>query len=236
MKTKRIIFIITITAFVLASSCKTQKTAVKSDLVLKNQIDTISYVIGSDFADNLKANGIEINPEVFMHSFKNKTNGGESLFTQEQIQTILTNFQKELQQKQEQTMNQDLVLNKVKGENFLSENKKNAGVKSTASGLQYKVITEGTGIKPGPTSNVTVHYEGKLIDGSIFDSSFKRGESITFGLNQVIPGWTEGLQLMSEGSTYELYIPSNLAYGDRNIPGIPAGSLLIFKVELIKVD
>jgi FKBP-type peptidyl-prolyl cis-trans isomerase len=122
------------------------------------------------------------------------------------------------------------------GEEFLATNKTQAGVKTTASGLQYKVIREGSGPKPTATSNVTVHYEGKLIDGSIFDSSYERGEPITFGLNQVIPGWTEGLQLMNSGSEYQLFIPSDLGYGDRNIAGIPGGSVLIFKVELLSFE
>jgi FKBP-type peptidyl-prolyl cis-trans isomerase FkpA/FKBP-type peptidyl-prolyl cis-trans isomerase FklB len=120
---------------------------------------------------------------------------------------------------------------------FLSDNARQPGVTVTASGLQYRVITQGAGARPASgDSEVEVHYEGRLIDGTIFDSSYQRGESITFFLNQVIPGWTEGVQLMPTGSTYELYIPSNLGYGARGIPGvIPPGATLIFKVELIRV-
>ncbi len=120
---------------------------------------------------------------------------------------------------------------------WLAENAKKEGVVSTASGLQYKVLTQGTGAKPASANaEVEVNYEGSLIDGTVFDSSYKRGESITFFLNQVIPGWTEGVQLMPTGSTYELYIPSELGYGARGVPGvIPPNSTLIFKVELIKV-
>lgn len=118
---------------------------------------------------------------------------------------------------------------------FLNQNKDKEGVKTTASGLQYKVIKEGVGKSPGAQSLVEVHYQGTLIDGTEFDSSYKRNETAKFPLNQVIPGWTEGVQLMKEGATYEFYIPSNLAYGDRDHPSIPAGSTLIFKVELIKV-
>jgi len=133
-------------------------------------------------------------------------------------------------------MKQESEGNKQKGKAFLATNKSQADVKVTSSGLQYKVIKKGEGPNPSATSNVTVHYEGKLIDGSIFDSSYERGEPITFGLNQVIPGWTEGLQLMNAGSTYQLFIPSELGYGDRSIPGIPAGSVLIFKVELLSFE
>lgn len=121
--------------------------------------------------------------------------------------------------------------------NFLEENKNKEGVQTTASGLQYKVVQEGTGKKPGPTDNVTVHYTGMLTDGRIFDSSVERGQPITFPLNRVIAGWTEGLQLMSEGSKYTLFIPSNLGYGAYGAPGsiIGPNATLIFDVELIKV-
>ena len=118
---------------------------------------------------------------------------------------------------------------------FLENNKKKEGVQTTSSGLQYKILTEGTGQKPQARSTVEVHYQGTLINGAEFDSSYKRGQTIKFPLNQVIAGWTEGLQLMKEGATHELYIPSHLAYGERDMSAIPAGSTLIFKVELIKV-
>ncbi len=121
-------------------------------------------------------------------------------------------------------------------QSFLTENSAREGVKATQSGLQYKVLTEGTGKMPTAESKVTVHYEGKLLNGEVFDSSYKRGETIQFGLNQVIPGWTEGLQLMKEGAKYELYIPYALAYGERGRPSIPPFSTLIFTVELISVD
>jgi len=125
-----------------------------------------------------------------------------------------------------------------KGEKFLAENKSKEGVKTTESGLQYKITKEGTGKNPKATDRVLVHYEGKLLDGTVFDSSIKRNEPIAFGLNQVIPGWTEGLQLMKEGGKAILYIPSKLAYGARGTPGGPIGpnETLIFEVELIKIQ
>lgn len=123
-----------------------------------------------------------------------------------------------------------------KGQEFLKENAKKEGVKTTASGLQYKVLREGSGKQPKATDTVEVNYEGKLIDGTVFDSSYKRGESISFPLNQVIPGWTEGVQLMKEGAKYQFYIPSKLAYGSRGAGGaIGPDETLIFDVELIKV-
>lgn len=122
------------------------------------------------------------------------------------------------------------------GRNFLAQNKTQAGVITTASGLQYKVLTEGTGKKPSAQGEVEVHYKGTLIDGTVFDSSYDRGETTSFFLNQVIPGWTEGLQLMSEGSKYVFYIPFELGYGPKGYPGaIPPYATLIFEVELIKV-
>lgn len=133
------------------------------------------------------------------------------------------------------THNTKTISNKGKKMNFLKINGKKDGVTTTDSGLQYKVIKEGTGSSPTAKDKVEVHYRGTLVDGTEFDSSYSRNQSIVFGLNQVIAGWTEGLQLMKEGATYELYIPSNLAYGNRALPGIPANSTLIFQVELIKV-
>jgi FKBP-type peptidyl-prolyl cis-trans isomerase FklB len=225
-----------IIVIMMLGSCKTKQVAEQKPVMLLNQMDTISYIIGADVSRNLEANGIAVNAELFAQGFKDRLNNIDTIFTQEEIQEILMAFQNELQNKQQEQMNQESAENKVKGQKFLEENKKNKDVIVTNTGLQYKVITMGTGNKPQATSNVTVHYEGKLIDGTIFDSSYQRGETISFKLNQVIPGWTEALQLMPTGSIYELYIPSDLGYGDRSIPGIPAGSVLIFKVELFSFE
>lgn len=146
------------------------------------------------------------------------------------------NFQKNMQKKQMEKMAQTSAPNKEAGNKFLEDNRKNEGVIETNSGLQYKVIKEGKGKSPAETDKVTVNYEGKLLDGKIFDSSYDRKKPETFPVNGVIKGWTEGLQLMKEGGIYELYIKSDLAYGDQGNPSIPGGSLLIFKVELIKVE
>ena len=140
-----------------------------------------------------------------------------------------------LQKKHTEELAKKSAANKEAGAKFLEENKKKENVKVTASGLQYQIVQEGTGKQPKATDKVTVHYTGKLLDGTVFDSSVQRGEPIEFGLNQVIPGWTEGVQLMKEGGKIILYIPSELGYGDRDMGQIPPGSTLIFEVELIKV-
>jgi len=220
---------------VLICACNTNKNATTS-VELTSRKDTISYIIGADIAGNLIQNSIEINQKAFMQGISDKFDKDEILFTDEQMKEILISFQQELQIKQQEKMDSEAKLNKEAGEKFLEMNKKNENVKVTDSGLQYSVIKEGDGKKPGATSEVTVHYEGKLINGNVFDSSYERGAPATFRLNQVIPGWTEGLQLMSEGSIYELVISSELGYGDRTMQTIPAGSTLIFKVELISVN
>lgn len=212
---------------------KDKKTAT---FQLATKTDTISYIIGADIYGNLQANSIDINVDAFMQGLLARKNGTDTIFTQEEIMLIINEFQKELQIRQQEKMDRELKENKAKGQQFLSENRQKPDVIETPSGLQYKVIQQGNGVKPNVNSTITVHYEGRLIDGTIFDSSYQRGEPITFELKRMIQGWIEALQLMPEGSIYELYIPSELGYGDRPIPGIPAGSVLIFKVELLKVE
>ncbi len=217
--------------------CKTKQIQEKTELVLKNETDTISYIIGADVAKNLSANEIEINKDLFIKGFVDHHNGIDTIFTQEEKQMIVMDLQRKLQMKQKEKMDKEKTENIAKGKIFLEENRKKEGVFVTASGLQFKVITETQGKKPTKTSTITVHYEGKLLDGTVFDSSYDRGEPVVFNMEQqFIPGWTEGLKLMSEKSVYEFFIPSELGYGDRPIPGIPPGSVLIFKVELISVE
>ncbi|MPM02371.1 Outer membrane protein MIP [bioreactor metagenome] len=160
--------------------------------------------------------------------------GNDTLFSQQQFQELMGRFQKEMQQKQQVEAAKEATINKEKGKAYMEANAKKEGVMQTASGLQYKILRDATGPKPTATNTVKVNYEGRLIDGTIFDSSYERGQPIEFGLGQVIKGWTEGLQLMSVGSMYELTIPSELGYGDRPMQTIPAGSTLIFKVELLE--
>lgn len=189
----------------------------------------ISYALGYEVAHQTP-------PELDIDSFVTGVRAGHArtkpAYTEEELQKAYTEFQQEMQKKQLQS-NQQV---QSSSDNFLNENKAKAGVKTTASGLQYLTTKEGTGKQPQATSVVKVHYTGKLVDGTVFDSSVERGEPIEFPLNQVIPGWTEGLQLMKEGGKATLYIPANLGYGAQGVPGtIPPNSTLIFDVELIEV-
>lgn len=203
---------------------------------LKDKRDTISYIIGSNIGHNLIDSYIDINPQMMMQGLTDAAkNIDTTYFSEKQKQLIMGDLQKELQQKQQEEMAKKAAENKKKGTDFLAENKKKSGVKELPSGLQYKVIKEGKGLKPIATDKVSVNYEGRLLDGKIFDSSYERGQPASFPLNQVIKGWTEGVQLMSVGSTYEFYIPSDLAYGDQGNQGIPPASALIFKVELLEI-
>lgn len=191
-----------------------------------------SYAIGINIGNNLKHDGLELDYDAFVQGIKDAY-AGKNQFTDQQMQEIFTELQQDLEAKKKSGAAAEIE----KGAKFLAENKKNPEVKETASGLQYMVLQEGKGEHPTATSRVTVHYTGKLIDGTVFDSSVDRGEPITFGLNQVIRGWTEGLQLMTPGSKYRFFIPYNLAYGEQGAGGaIPGGATLIFDVELISFE
>lgn len=200
-----------------------------------------SYAIGVNFGTQVKNDEVPLVMDDFIKGVRDGM-AGENKFTDQQMQEIFMQFQQDMQAKQQAKQAQQAskaVEEKAKGQKFLEENKKDPNVKVTASGLQYKVITEGKGEKPSATSKVTVKYTGKLIDGTVFDSTDKNnnGEPISFGLNQVIRGWTEGLQLMSPGSKYIFYIPSDLAYGDQGAGNlIPGGATLIFEIELISFE
>lgn len=194
-------------------------------------MDKISYAWGLAMGQQLKGMGVDkIDADSFRDAVKVVFDKGEPDMEPAEAQKILQEYMTNLQKKMETAA-------KAEGEKFLAENKKNAKVQTTASGLQYVVEKEGTGAQPTATDQVTVHYTGRLLSGEVFDSSVKRGQPATFPLNQVIPGWTEGVQLMKEGARYTFFIPSDLAYGAQGIPNaIPPHSTLIFDVELIKVN
>ena len=195
---------------------------------LKDQKDKVSYSIGMQIGFNLGRQKVDVNPDVLAAGIKDAIAGKPQL-TSDQVKDIMAQFEKDMEQKQKEVGEK----NKTEGAKYLEENKKKPGVKTTASGLQYKVIKEGTGVQPKATDMVTVNYRGTLIDGTEFDSSYKRGQPATFPVNGVIKGWTEALQLMKQGSKFQLFIPSNLAYGERAMgPDIGANSTLIFEVEL----
>src|SRR5205809_4593156 len=196
---------------------------------LKDQKDKVSYSIGLQIGFNLSRQKVDISPEVLASGIKDALAGKPQL-TPDQIKEVMSTFEKDMEQKQRQAGDK----NKAEGAKFLEENKKKEGVKTTASGLQYKVVKDGSGAQPKGTDTVTVNYRGTLINGTEFDSSYKRGQPATFPLNGVIKGWTEGVQLMKVGSKYQFFVPSNLAYGDRAVgPDITPNSTLIFEVELL---
>src|SRR6188472_2350500 len=196
---------------------------------LKDQKDKVSYSIGMQIGFNLGRQKVDVNPDVLAAGIKDAIAGKPQL-TPDQVKEIMAQFEKDMEQKQKQLGEK----NKTEGTKFLEENKKKPGVKTTASGLEYKVEKEGTGEQPKATDMVTVNYRGTLIDGTEFDSSYKRGQPATFPVNGVIKGWTEALQLMKVGSKYQLFIPSDLAYGERSVsPDLAANSTLIFEVELL---
>jgi len=190
-----------------------------------------SYALGANVGESFKNAGIEIKFETFKEGLMDALKGANK-FSMEEMQDCFNHIQEQIQAKQ----NQESNVEKERGIKFLADNKKNDGVFETASGLQYKIIVKGDGPKPAATDKVKVHYTGKTIDGQVFDSSVERGEPAEFPLNQVISGWTEGLQLMPVGSKYMFYIPSDLGYGDRGAGGmIKPGATLIFEVELLDI-
>ena len=202
---------------------------------LKTFDDSVSYAIGADIARNFDTQKMDINNDAFVNGFMDAAAKGDVKITEEVALKVLTRFQQVMMAKKQAEETAAITENLVKGQEFLANNKTKDGVVETASGLQYKVITLGTGKKPLATDKVKVHYKGTLLDGTEFDSSYKRGTPVEFPLNGVIPGWTEGLQLMPVGSKYEFYIPAALAYGDKAPQTIGPNQTLIFEVELLEI-
>ncbi len=204
---------------------------------LKNEKDKVSYSIGLNIGNNFKSQSVDINTDVLLKGIKDALSGSKPSMTDKEIQETMTAFQKEMTAKQAERAKVLGEKNKKEGEAFLAANKKKEGIKTTSSGLQYKVIKAGNGAKPKTTDSVTVNYRGTLIDGTEFDSSYKRGEAANFPLNGIIPGWVEALQMMPVGSKWQLFLPSSLAYGERGSGReIGPNAALIFEVELIAIN
>jgi FKBP-type peptidyl-prolyl cis-trans isomerase FklB len=202
-----------------------------------NQIDRISYALGLSMGNNFKASGIQtINVKDFADGVAAVFEGAKPKMTYDEAKAEIQSFFGEMEKKQQEAAAKMAEVNKKAGEDFLAENAKRPDVKTTASGLQYEVLTEGTGAQPTKDNQVEVHYTGKLIDGTVFDSSVERGVPATFGVTQVIAGWVEALQMMKEGAKWRLYIPSHIAYGPQGAGGIIGpNATLIFDVELLKI-
>jgi len=195
-------------------------------------MDKVSYFIGRNFGEQFKGQGIAIDLEALIDGIKSGMTGDKPKFTQEELMAAMQSFENSMREKEAMRGNEA----KATGEKFLTENGKKKGVTTTASGLQYEVIKAGDGPKPMATDRVNVHYHGTLIDGKVFDSSVERGQPITFGVQEVIKGWTEALQLMPVGSKWRIYIPSGLAYGEQGAGGdIGPNEALVFDVELLGI-
>ncbi|MDO4642842.1 MAG: FKBP-type peptidyl-prolyl cis-trans isomerase [Cardiobacteriaceae bacterium] len=204
---------------------------------LKNDADKVGYAIGVDMGSSVKdIGGKNINIESMIAGLKDAFEGKELSMSREDMDNTMRTFAEARMKEMQAQFEKEVTANAAEGKKFLDENGKKDGVKTTKTGLQYKVEQEGKGAKPTDKDKVTVNYEGRLIDGTVFDSSYERKEPVTFNVTDVIPGWVEGLQLMSEGSKYTFYIPANLAYGEAGAPpNIPPNATLIFNVELVKV-
>ncbi len=225
----------TMLAVATAGALALTATASAQD-ALNTEKDKVSYMVGMQIGGSLASIKDEIDMKVVYRAIEDAMAGKDPLLTQDQLMEVQRGFAERLQGKRAAEMQKLAEANKAEGEAFLAKNKSAAGVKATASGLQYQVISEGNGPKPAATDTVKVHYVGTLLDGTKFDSSIDRGQPAQFALNAVIPGWTEALQLMPVGSKYKLWIPSQLGYGDRGTPGpIGPNATLVFEVELLEI-
>lgn len=204
---------------------------------LKNEKDKVSYSIGTQIGNNFKNQSMDVDVDLLAKGIKDALTGGKLLMTEKEIKETITALQKDMMAKQAERMKVVAEKNRKEGEAFLADNKKKEGVKTTPSGLQYKVIKDGNGPTPKMADTVAVNYRGTLINGTEFDSSYKREEPATFPVNSVIPGWTEAMQMMKVGSKWHLFVPANLAYGEQGAgPQIGPNSTLIFEVELTAIN
>ena len=209
----------------------------QSVLTLKTQKDKVSYALGMNLGTNLHKQSVEVDPTIVLRGLKDALAGGKMLQTEDEARATLTQLQTEVRNKQQEKMKVAGEANRKEGVEFLAVNKSKEGIVTLPSGLQYKILTEGTGPKPAASDTVVCNYRGTLISGAEFDSSYKRGQPASFPVNGVIKGWTEALQLMPVGSKWQLFVPAELGYGDRGAGAdIGPGATLIFEVELLSIQ
>lgn len=235
---KKILSVLVIVFMLVSIGCsKGAVTEQKKPLKLENERQKAGYSIGHNIGLNIKNIADDIDMDALYQGIQDAAFAKKVQLTKEEMETVLKDFSQKVNQKMMEKRKIDSQKNKTEGDAFLAANAQKPGVKVTASGLQYLVVEEGKGPKPKATDVVKVDYRGTLIDGKEFDSSYARKQPATFPLNQVIPGWTEGVQLMSVGSTYKFFIPAALGYGDRGAGDqIPAGATLVFEVKLISIE
>lgn len=229
-------------AFTMALCCTValaapaSKQAQKHSVNSMSNLDKISYTLGADMGTNFRNNGIKVEPKMLLQGLQDGLEHKPLKLTKKQMEETLIHFQKQLQAKRKEQFQSVSKKNGKEGHQFLSKNKSKKGVVSLPDGLQYKIITAGSGAKPTAKDIVTVNYEGRFVDGKIFDSSYKRGRPATFPVSQVIKGWQQALQMMKAGATWEVYIPAKLAYGEDGIGGvIGPNQTLIFKINLVSI-
>lgn len=228
------LFVLTLSLFALSAAAQSDESG--SDPVkLDNKDDSLSYFLGLMFGYDIQELPFNVNQELIRSGFMAALDG-TTQYDRDETTAHFRKLQQSIQQKEAEKAQLASAENLEKGKMYLEKISTKEGVVTTESGLRYEVLTKGEGPMPSDTSSVTVHYEGTLIDGTVFDSSYDRGEPATFPLNRVISGWTEGVQLMPVGSIYRFYVPADLGYGPRETGPIPANSVLIFKIELLGIE
>jgi FKBP-type peptidyl-prolyl cis-trans isomerase FklB len=234
MKRKTGVFLAVAATVFLINGCSGKEQTVAK---MESLQDKVSYGIGLRIGKDFKSQQVELNPDLLMKGIEDGLAGTEPLLSDEQIRETMVAFQQEMMEREKTRLEEASVNNAEEGKKFLEENAKKEGVVTLPSGLQYKVITEGSGKQPSAEDTVKVHYRGTLVDGTEFDSSYSRNEPAEFPVGGVIPGWTEALQLMKEGSKWQLVLPPELAYGERGAgPRIGPNATLVFEVELLEVE
>jgi FKBP-type peptidyl-prolyl cis-trans isomerase len=224
-------------AALLLSACANSASSAEEGALTTFE-DKAAYAIGVNLGKQLAQDSADVDTALLLRGLQEALAGKELLLTDQEIGNTLQQFQQQLMQKRQARMESEGATNLEAGKKFLAENAQREGVQTTASGLQYEVVKEGDGAKPSATDTVTVHYHGTTLEGTVFDSSVDRGEPVSFPLNQVIAGWTEGLQLMATGSKYKFFIPAALGYGAQSPPGAKFGpnATLVFDVELLSIQ